>query len=197
LVGHSMGGNVAMLYAGVRPERIRKLVNLEGFGMPASQPSQAPARYAQWMDELKGLQRGDLDLKAYDDVGGVARRLMKTNPRLPADKAQWLASHWARPNASGQWEILGAPAHKITSAQLYRLDEVLEIYQRISAPVLAIEASDDSMGLWWKGKYSLVEYHERLKQVPDARVAVVQDAGHMLHHDQPTQLARLIADFLG
>ncbi|RTL52111.1 MAG: alpha/beta fold hydrolase, partial [Rhodocyclaceae bacterium] len=34
LVGHSMGGNVAMLYAGVRPERIRRLVNLEGFGMP-------------------------------------------------------------------------------------------------------------------------------------------------------------------
>ncbi|MDO8250954.1 MAG: alpha/beta hydrolase [Rhodoferax sp.] len=196
LVGHSMGGNVAMLYAGVRPERIRKLVNLEGFGMPASQPSQAPARYAQWMDELKGLQRGDLDLKAYDDVDGVARRLMKTNPRLPADKAQWLAGHWARPNASGKWEILGAPAHKITSAQLYRLDEVLEIHQRISAPVLAIEASDDSMGLWWKGRYGLDEYHERLKQVPDARVAVVQDAGHMLHHDQPAALARLIADFL-
>jgi pimeloyl-ACP methyl ester carboxylesterase len=196
LVGHSMGGNVAMLYAGVRPERIRKLVNLEGFGMPASQPSQAPARYAQWMDELKGLQRGDLDLKAYDDVGGVARRLMKTNPRLPAEKAQWLANHWARPNASGQWEILGAPAHKITSAQLYRLDEVLEIYQRISAPVLAIEASDDSMGLWWKGRYGLDEYHERLKKVPDARVAVVQDAGHMLHHDQPAQLAALIASFL-
>ena len=196
LVGHSMGGNVAMLYAGVRPERIRKLVNLEGFGMPATQPSQAPARYGQWMDELKSLQRGELDLKAYNDVEGVARRLMKTNPRLPADKAQWLAGHWARPNASGQWEILGAPAHKITSAQLYRLDEVLEIYQRISAPVLAIEASDDSMGLWWKGKYSLDEYHERLKQVPDARVAVVQDAGHMLHHDQPVQLARLIADFL-
>lgn len=197
LVGHSMGGNVAMLYAGVRPERIRKLVNLEGFGMPATQPSQAPARYAQWMDELKSLQRGELDLKAYNDVEGVARRLMKTNPRLPADKAQWLAGHWARPNASGQWEILGSPAHKIASAQLYRLDEVLEIYQRISAPVLAIEASDDSMGLWWKGRYDLDEYHERLKQVPNARVAVVQDAGHMLHHDQPVQLARLIADFLG
>jgi pimeloyl-ACP methyl ester carboxylesterase len=73
---------------------------------------------------------------------------------------------------------------------------VLEIYQRISAPVLAIEASDDSMGLWWKGRYGLDEYHDRLKQVPDARIAVVQDAGHMLHHDQPTALARLIADFL-
>ena len=197
LVGHSMGGNVAMLYAGVRPARIRKLVNLEGFGLPASQPSQAPARLAQWMDGVKSLARGELALKGYANVGGVAQRLMKTNPRLTPDKAQWLAHHWARPDASGEWRILGNPAHKIVNSQLYRVDEVQEIYRCISAPVLAVEASDDSMGLWWKGKYSLDEYHERLQQVPDARVAVVQDAGHMLHHDQPEQLARLIEDFLG
>jgi pimeloyl-ACP methyl ester carboxylesterase len=197
LVGHSMGGNVAMLYAGVRPARIRKLVNLEGFGLPASKPSHAPGRYAKWMDELKSLQRGELALKAYDDVGGVARRLMKTNPRLSPEKADWLASHWARPDAQGKWQILGESAHKITSAQLYRVDEALEIYQRISAPTLAIEASDDSLGSWWQGKYSLAEYHERLKQVPQAQVAVIQDAGHMLHHDQPEQLAALIEGFLG
>ena len=196
LVGHSMGGNVAMLYAGVRAERIRKLVNLEGFGMPATQPSQAPGRYAKWMDELKSLRRGEMALKAYDDVGGVARRLMKTNPRLTPDKANWLAGHWARPDAAGKWRILGDAAHKIASAQLYRLDEVLQIHRCISAPTLAIEAADDSMGLWWKGKYSLDEYHERLKQVPDAQVAVIQDAGHMLHHDQPEQLAVLIEGFL-
>jgi len=196
LVGHSMGGNVAMLYAGVRPERIRKLVNLEGFGLPASRASQAPGRYAKWMEELKTLHRGELELKAYGDVAGVARRLMKTNPRLSQDKADWLAGHWARPDADGQWRILGEAAHKITSAQLYRLDEVLEIYRRISAPTLAVEASDDSLGTWWKGQYSLDEYHERLKEVPDAQVAVVQDAGHMLHHDQPEQLAALVQQFL-
>lgn len=196
LVGHSMGGNIAMLYAGVRPGRIRKLVNLEGFGMPASQPGQAPGRLVKWMDELKSLHRGEMALKSYDSVAGVAGRLMKTNPRLSPDKAQWLAGHWARPDAHGQWQILGEPAHKITSAQLYRLDEVLAIHRCISAPTLAIEASDDSMALWWKGEYDLDEYHQRLQQVPDVRVAVVQDAGHMLHHDQPGQLARLIEDFL-
>ncbi len=196
LVGHSMGGNVVMLYAGVRPARVRKVVNLEGFGLPDSQPSQSPGRLAEWMDGLKSVAGGDMALKGYADVGGVAQRLMKTNPRLTLDKAQWLAEHWARPDAEGQWRILGNPAHKIVNPQLYRLDEVQEIYQRISAPLLAMEASDDSMALWWKGKYSLDEYHERLKQVPDARVAVVHDAGHMLHHDQPEQLARLIEDFL-
>lgn len=196
LVGHSMGGNVAMLYAGVRPERIRKLINLEGFGMPATRPSQAPGRFAKWMDELKSLHKGELALKPYNDVDGVARRLMRTNPRLPADKADWLARHWASPDAQGQWNILGDAAHKIVNAQLYRVDEVLEIYQRISAPMLAIEASDDSLSKWWQGKYSLAEYHERLKSVPQVTTAVIQDAGHMLHHDQPEQLARLIEGFL-
>ena len=196
LVGHSMGGNVAMLYAGVRPARIRRLVNLEGFGLPASQPSQAPGRYAQWMDQLKTLQRGELDLKTYNDVAGVARRLMRTNPRLSADKADWLARHWARPNADGKWQILGEAAHKVISAQLYQLDEVLEIYRCIRAPTLAIEAAIDSIQTWWKGRYTLDEYHERLKQIPQVRIAVIEDAGHMLHHDQPGQLAQLISDFL-
>ena len=196
LVGHSMGGNVAMMYAGVRPERIRRLVNLEGFGLPATRPDQAPKRYAQWIDEIKQLHTGDMALKGYDSQDGVARRLMKTNPRLSEDKAQWLAGHWAQPNAQGQWEILGDPAHKITSAQLYRLDEAMALYKNITAPVLAVEASDDSLSQWWKGRYTLDEYHQRLTHVRNCRTAVVHDAAHMLHHDQPAQVARLIEEFL-
>lgn len=196
LVGHSMGGNVAMLYAGVRPERVRRLVNLEGFGTPATQPSQAPKRYAKWLDDIKSLQRGELALKSYDSRDGVAQRLIKTNPRLGADKAAWLAQHWAQPNAQGRWDILGEPAHKVVSAQLYRADEALAIHSAITAPVLAIEADGDSMAQWWKGQYTLAEYHERLKVVPNCRTAVVQDAGHMLHHDQPQAVAALIDGFL-
>lgn len=196
LVGHSMGGNVVMLYAGVRPQRIRRLVNLEGFGMPATRPDKAPKRYAQWMDELKSLHRGELALKGYADADGVARRLMKTNPRLPEDKAQWLARQWARPNANGQWEILGDAAHKIVNAQLYRVDEVLAAFASITAPVLSVEASDNQMEQWWQGKYTLAEFHARLKSVPQLQQATIQDAGHMLHHDQPEQLAALIENFL-
>lgn len=196
LIGHSMGGNVVMLYAGVRPQRIRRLVNLEGFGMPATRPEKAPKRYAQWLDELKSLHRGELALKSYADADGVARRLMKTNPRLPEDKAQWLARHWARPNAQGQWEILGDAAHKIVNAQLYRVEEVLACFAQISAPVLSVEASDNQMDQWWQGKYTLAEFHERLKSVPNLQQAMIQDAGHMLHHDQPERLAALIEDFL-
>lgn len=196
LVGHSLGGNVVMLYGGVRPERIRRLVNLEGFGLPATTPDMAPARYAKWMDELKKLHRGEMDLKAYDAVSGVARRLMKTNPRLSQDKADWLARHWAEENAEGKWTILGQPAHKVISAHLYQSEEVLELYRRLSMPVLAVEASDNSLDLWWKGKFTLAQYHERIKNVPNLEIGFIPDAGHMMHHDQPEVLAGLIERFI-
>ncbi len=196
LVGHSMGGNIAMLYSGSRPDRIRRLVNLEGFGMAATRPAQAPRRYAKWMDELKAFHRGEMVLKGYDSADGVARRLMKTNRRLSQDKADWLARHWARQDADGQWRILGDAAHKITNASLFRVDEVLEIYKSISAPTLSVEASDNSLDQWWQGKFTLAEYHERLRSVPQVQLAKIADAGHMLHHDQPEQLAGLIENFL-
>ena len=196
LVGHSMGGNVAMLYAGIRPERIRRLVNLEGFGMPATRPAQAAGRYASWMDSLKKLHQGEMELKAYDSVEGVAQRLMKTNARLSADKAHWLARHWAQETVQGQWRILGNPAHKVPHAMLYRLDEVQALYGAITAPTLMVEAEDESMTQWFKGKFTLEEHHERIKVVPNLKMAHVADAGHMVHHDQPQVLATLIDEFL-
>ena len=196
LVGHSMGGNIAMLYAGVRPSRVSKLVNLEGFGMPATQPSQAPGRYARWMDELKALHRGEFDLHTYPDADAVARRLMKTNPRLSADKAEWLARHWARAEADGQWHILGHAAHKIVNAQLYRVDEVMESFRRIAAPTLAVEAEHDMFAQCYQCRYTLAEYHELLRAVSDVRRARVAGAGHMMHHDKPAEVARLIEEFL-
>ena len=196
LVGHSMGGNIAMIYSGVRPERIGRLVNLEGFGLGPTVVAQAPGRYAKWMDQLKSLHKGELDLKAYDQLSGVAKRLMKTNPRLSEDKANWLAGHWAKQNTAGQWQILGEPGHKVINANLYKVDETLEIYKRITAPVLAVEASEDSLSKWHQGRYTLADYHERLKLIPNAEVARLEDAGHMLHHDQPEQLAKLIEEFL-
>jgi len=196
LLGHSMGGNVVMQYAGARPARIRRLVNLEGFGMPASRPAQAPRRLAQWLDELKQLRQGEISLKTYPDADAVARRLTKTNPRLPADKAAWLARQWARPQADGQWRVLGDAAHKIVNPTLFRVDEMLALYAAITAPVLVIEGSDDSLSQWWKGRYSLDEFHERLKAVPVLSRQVLPDSGHMLHHDQPERLARALEAFL-
>jgi pimeloyl-ACP methyl ester carboxylesterase len=196
LVGHSMGANVAMIYAGVRPERVRRLINLEGFGLPPTRPVQAAGRFAQWMNEVKQFNSGTLQLKTYDSPEAVAARLMKTNQRLQADKARWLAEHWSAELAPGQWSILGEAAHKIASAQLYREDEVLAIFRCITAPTLMLEASDDSMAQWWKGQFTLAQHHQRLKSVPNIEIAQVPDCGHMLHHDQPQAVAHLIERFM-
>ncbi len=196
LLGHSMGGHIATLYAGIRPERVSKLINLEGFGMPATRPAQAPGRLAKWMDELKTLHRGEMDLKPYPSLEAVAQRLIKTNPRLGTDKAHWLAQHWARVNDQGEWRILGHAAHKVVNAQLFKTDETQAIYERITVPTLCVVASTDSMSQWWKDSYTLAEFMQRIAVVPSIAHAVIEDAGHMLHHDQPEVLAQLLNEFL-
>ena len=97
LLGHSMGGNVAMLYAGVRPARVRALLNLEGFGLRDGAPTEAPARYARWLDEL----RAGASLRDYASLDEVAARLMKNNPRLTPQRAQFLAPYWSERRRRG------------------------------------------------------------------------------------------------
>ena len=196
LLGHSMGGTVVSMYAGARPERIRRLINLEGFGLAATKPSQAPGRYAKWLNEIKATRQGEMNLRSYPDSDAVAQRLIKTNPRLSLDKAQWLAQHWAQQNSKGEWEILGHPAHKVINPYLFRVEEMLAIYQSISAPVLNVEASQNDLEKWWQGKYTQEEFHERLKHIKDIHSITIQDAGHMMHHDQPQILAQHIEAFL-
>ncbi|MES2089341.1 MAG: alpha/beta hydrolase [Pseudomonadota bacterium] len=191
LLGHSMGGNVVMLYAAVRPARIRRLINLEGFGMPATQADEAPERYIKWLDEIKAPAR----LKDYDALEGVAKRLQAINPRLRADFARWLAQRWAR-EEGGRWIINADPAHKRPQPFLYRVEEVQAFLSRISMPVLFVEAGQTLYFMFFNGKFSRDEFLERVKLVPDFRLETIEDAGHMLHHDQPAELAAHIAKFL-
>ena len=193
LLGHSMGGNVVMTYAGVRPERVRKLINLEGFGMPRTQPTMAPKRYAQWLDELKETPQ----LRSYDSVGAVAQRLRKTNPLLSEQRAAWLAPHWSRRREDGQLEILGDPAHKRANPVLYQVDEVLECWKLIRAPLLWVEGDRSDTARWWGTRYTKQEFHQRLSVVPQVEKHVLSPAGHMLHHDQPEALAVHLEQFLG
>ena len=192
LVGHSMGGNIAMIYGGVRSARVRRLVNLEGFGLPERRPQQAPRRYAQWLDAL----REPPQLRSYASLEDVATRLRKTNPLLTVQRARWLAAHWSRERADGQFEILGDPAHKLANPVLYRKDEVLECWKQIQAPLLWVQGDRTDTERWWGQRYTLAEFHERLAVVPQVEKHVLADAGHMLHHDQPEALARRLETFL-
>jgi pimeloyl-ACP methyl ester carboxylesterase len=191
LLGHSMGGNVAMSYAGVRPARVRRLVNLEGFGMPDVAPDAAPERLARWLDELKDPP----SLRPYATLADVAERLRKNNPRLPANKAAWLAEHWARETPEG-FLLNADPAHKLANPVLYRKAEVLACWQRITAPTLWVEGSDDQLTRFWGSRFPREDFEARLAVVPRLERNVLQDAGHMLHHDQPEALAAAVEAFL-
>jgi pimeloyl-ACP methyl ester carboxylesterase len=192
LLGHSMGGNLAMTYAGLRPQRIRRLVNLEGFGMPRTVPQQAPKRYVQWLDEL----REPAQMRTYAGLDEVAERLRKTNPLLSAQRAAWLAPHWSRRRDDGQWEILGDPAHKRTNPVLHQVDETLECWKLITAPVMWVEGDRTDISKWWRGRYGYAEFQARLGVVAQVEQHRLSPAGHMLHHDQPEELARRLEAFL-
>jgi pimeloyl-ACP methyl ester carboxylesterase len=191
LIGHSLGGNVACMYAGVRPQRVAKLVNLEGFGLKPTRAEEAPGRYARWLEELQDRP----SLRAYRDFDDLAARLRRSNPRLSLEKAQFLARHWGN-DAGAQGVLLrGDPAHKIVNPVLWRLDEVRACWAQVSAPVLWVDAAQSDtlkrMGLTQK------DHAERRAAFRNLRYETVRDAGHMLHHDQPEAVARLIEDFLG
>lgn len=189
LLGHSMGGNIAMLYAGVRPGRVRALVNLEGLGLPGVSADEVPGRLRLWLDEL--VQGASL--RDYPSLEGVAARLRKLNPRLTEDRAAFLASHWALQRGE-RWVLRADPAHKIINRVAYRVDEVLACWRAIEAPVLWVEADDSEVR---RRMVALPDYAARLQAVRRLTRVRVEDAGHMLHHDQPEQVAQLVADFLG
>lgn len=189
LVGHSLGGNVAAMYAGVRPARVAKLVNLEGFGMQATRAQQAPKRYARWLDEL----REPSGLRSYASFDELADRLQKNNGRLSREKADFLARHWGREEA-GNVVLRGDPAHKIVNPVLYRYEEVRACWEQVAAPVLWVDAaaSDtlERLGL------DAAQHAERRAAFRNLKYVTIQEAGHMLHHDQPAAVAAVIEDFL-
>lgn len=190
LVGHSMGGNVACLYAGVRPERVAKLVNLEGFGLRGNAPDQAPGRYAKWLADLGEPQR----FRDYASMDELAARLRKTNPRLAPERAAFLAHHWGMPTPDGRVGLRSDPAHKRVNPVLYRLEEVEACWRDVRAQVLWVEGAQSETRKHLRVDQPAYEARKRcFAALTDHTLA---DAGHMVHHDQPEALARSVEDFL-
>lgn len=190
LVGHSMGGNIACLYAGARPQRIAKFVNLEGVGMRDSDPHDAPRRYARWLEEL----RKDQGLRTYASFDDLADRLMRENSRLNTERARFIARHWGEKIKDGTIRLRSDPAHKRINPVLYRSMEVLACLEAISAPVLWVQGRESDM--FDKFKIPLSEVETRKHHIRNCREKIVDNAGHMLHHDAPEAVAHLIENFL-
>lgn len=190
LVGHSLGGNAACLYAGIRPARIAKLINLEGLGLRRYASEEAVERYANWLDE----QRGVPSFRSYPDRAAFAARLQKENPRLSDEKARYLAEHMGEDDGAGGIHLAADPYHRMVNPIIYRVEEAMAIWSRVSAPVLWVTAADSFV---FKQIFSVdsEEYRKRIACFGEIREVMLQDCGHNLHHDQPRQVAGLIEEF--
>ena len=199
LAGHSLGGNIVMHYAGVRPARVRRLVSLDGFGIPNDTPDAALRKSVKWLDALNEEQ----SFKPYADLAAVATRLQKTNPRLARDKAILLASYWAHVLPDGSAQLNSDPRHKLPFPTVYRMEEVERIWQAITAPTLWVAGAHSHILRWLdpannppESAADFTGVRARLAHIPGARLEIIPDAGHMIHHDQPAAVARIIEPFL-
>jgi pimeloyl-ACP methyl ester carboxylesterase len=190
LIGHSMGGNIACTYAGVRPQRVAKLVSLEGFGASRTQADEAPKRYARWLDQLVA----PLAFKPYPSFDAVAARMQKNNPRLTDAHAQFLAQHWARKTEIGTVELRSDPKHKIVNPVLSRMEELQACWRQITAPVLWVRGDASGAPGWRNDDES--QFAERKSAFSNLHEVTIAECGHMLHHDQPQRLAKTVEDFM-
>jgi pimeloyl-ACP methyl ester carboxylesterase len=199
LVGHSLGGNVSGIYAGVRPHRVKKLVSLDGFGIPASSAAKAANAYRKWLDAIKSPPT----LSTYASLDAVADRLQKNNSRLTRDRAMWLASHWSELNDDGRWHVRADPAHKLPFSAVYRLEEIIAIWNEVTAPTLWIGASESEAKIWngyandttvpaTREGHAFGSFASRLAAFQNIAFKVIPGAGHMLHHDSPEEVAALV-----
>jgi pimeloyl-ACP methyl ester carboxylesterase len=190
IVGHSMGANVAMAYAGLRPSRVAALVNLEGIGLARTDPARAPARFTAWLDELKT----EPPVAGYASVAALAERVMKRNPRLTPARAAFIAECWSRPLPGGGVRLHGDPRHRRVNPVLYRREEMEACWRRIEAPVLLVTGGESEMPARLAPEGGVESFRAFVRKL---ELATVAGAGHMLHHDEPRAVARLIEDFFG
>ena len=190
LVGHSMGGNVGGLYAGVRPDRVRRFVNIEGFGIGGGRRQEpAPVRLARWLDELKD----DSGQRAYESFEEFAMRMRAENPRLTEERARFLAEHWGREDSEGGVVRRADPAHKRSNPTPTSTEDMLACWREITAPVLWIEGAQS--GLMARIARDPAAYEERKAAIADLTIERIENAGHNVHHDQPEQLAAVLERF--
>ena len=189
LVGHSMGGNIACSYAGMRPERVRCVINLEGFGLPRTSPDQAPARIRKWLDQLKTKP----ERKGYASFAELAGIIRLRYPRFSPQQAAFVAGVWGKLDAGGRVQLAGDPRHHWVNPILYKREDTEAYWRELKAPLLMLigELSEFLPKLGADGTFDAFR-----GIFPHMEIERVAGAGHMLHIEKPEMLAPLIESFL-
>ena len=186
LIGHSMGGTISFLYAGTFPQRVAKLVLIEGVGPLGMEFEDAPPRMAGWIRELH--ERGRHHFREYTSVDAGAAQLRQTNPRLNKHLAIDLARAGMKQNDKGKWVWKFDPLHRTAAPQPFYTAQALEFFRRIECRVLIVDGQESRQA-------RRTDKQQRYNAIDNHRVVTIAHAGHMVHHDNPEQLAEDVASF--
>jgi pimeloyl-ACP methyl ester carboxylesterase len=189
IVGHSMGGGVASIYGGARPERIAGLVIVDFLGLLPNEINEAPAHIRDWLDLLKKTP----ELRPYESRELLAKRLRQFNARMTAERADFIAEHCSTLRPDGQYVVACDPWHKVPSPNLYRLEEVMACWRAVTAPVELIVA--DEGYVMQRFEKDPDEMQRRLACFANLTLARIDDCGHNVQHDRPERLAALVEAF--
>jgi pimeloyl-ACP methyl ester carboxylesterase len=191
LVGHSLGGNVGSVYSGCRPERISRLVNLEGLAPVPGHGKGTPEQIvSNWLNVLrKGVRN-----RIYAGQEEMAARLRRANPRLSPDRARFLAAEFGHREPDDRITFDVDPfQHSFTP--LFEHTRLIEsAWPRITAPVLLLTGADSNVTEAFSAQPQ--ELQKRLGLLKSVQYVQLENAGHNLHHDQPERVAILIDEFL-
>lgn len=188
LVGHSMGGQIASLYAGLRPQAVSRLAVLDSLFLPDMPATLAPKRVLRWLDQLQAPPAE----KHYDSFEALAQRVQKQHPQLSAERALFVAHGWGHAEADGRVRLLADPKHRLDMPTLFRIAESLEIWRAVTAPTLFLDAGRSVFAK----AIPADELARRRACFAQHGVAHIADAGHMLHFDAPAATAQALLAFL-
>ena len=186
IIGHSLGGNISTMFTGLYPDRVRKLVNIEGLGPTPALLDQRdavpyPDRLREWIDK-KRQAAGRLP-RRYPTIEAAYARMKEENSFLTDDVARHLTIHAVSRNEDGSWS--------------WKFDNYLNVWPPVDLPRAVIHQLWEAITcpmLMFYGTESFATNPEkdgRIHHFSTARVIEYENAGHWLHHDQ---FARFIAD---
>jgi pimeloyl-ACP methyl ester carboxylesterase len=186
LIGHSMGGTISFLYAGTFPQRVAKLVLIEGVGPVGMDFTDAPPKMARWIGEVR--ERGRTHFREYTSAAAGADQLRQTNPRLKKEFAMDLARAGMKQNDRGKWVWKFDPLHRTAAPQPFYTAQALEFLRRIECPVLIVDGAESR-------QRRRTDKQQRYDAIQNCQRVTIAQAGHMVHQDHPEQLAEAVSFF--